>query len=131
MAAIVIGADLALPRFDVLAQAGRELTLTLTVLDAAGSPVADGAITKARAMIRPEVKSDQVLHVFSTETDPAMIEIDGPDLIITATPTETSLWQANWGSLIAWWDVEITDGAAVPHQISQPGLITLTPEVTR
>lgn len=131
MATTVIGAAQALPRIDVLAQAGRELTITITVLDADDDPVVEGAITAARAMVRPEVGSDQVLHVFADDDVPASIVIDGATLTITATSAETSLWQENWPKLTAWWDVEVSDAEDVAHQITQPGLITLTPEVTR
>lgn len=131
MATTVIGAAEALPRFDVLAQAGRELELTLTVLDGDGDPVAEGAITAARAQVRATPQSAQLLHVFASDDDPVSITIDGATLTITATPDETSLWQENWPTLTAWWDVEITDADDVAHQVTAPGVITLSPEVTR
>jgi hypothetical protein len=131
MATTVIGADVALPRFDVLAQAGRELTMTLTVKQADGTNAPDGSILHARAQIRPDPQSAQLLHIFADDDDPASIVISGAQLIITATSAETSLWQENWPTLTAWWDVEITDADGVPTQITAPGQITLTPEVTR
>jgi hypothetical protein len=130
-ATTVIGADKALPRFDVLAQAGRELELVLTVKDANGADVAEGTITAAVAQVRPDPLSAQLLHVFDSDADPASIVIDGATLTITATSRETSLWQANWPTLVAWWDIEITDAQDLPHQITAPGVITLNPEVTR
>lgn len=131
MTTTVIGAAQALPRYDVLAQAGRELELVLTVLDGDGVELVDGAIASARAQIRPTAQHEQLLHLFDSEDDPASITIDGATLTITATSAETSLWQEMWPTLIAWWDVEITDADGDPHQISAPGKITLNPEVTR
>lgn len=122
-----------LPRIDVLVQAGDPLTISVPVLSG-GTPVAATDLTHARAQIRPAPTSDLMLHVFSTEEDPPNIAITGTTagvLVITATSAETSDWQLTWPRLSAWWDIEVTDASAIPHQITVPGLITLNPEVTR
>jgi hypothetical protein len=136
MATVEIGT---LPsRIDLTVLAGNPMTLTVPVLDGAGSAVAAASLSSARAHVRPRTDSDQILHVFSTDNDPADAEITGTtaaSVVLTATSEVTSLWQVTWTGVapqtVVWWDLEVTDTDDIPHQITIPGTITLIHQVTR
>ncbi len=125
-------------RVNLTVLAGSPFTLTVPVLDGAGDAVAAADIASARAHVRAKVDSDQVLHIFSTENDPADAEITGTSeaaVVLTATAEVTSLWQDTWTgsapSTTVWWDLEVTDGDGETHQITTPGTIVLVHQVTR
>jgi len=137
MATLKISVSALPTRIDVTVLAGEPFELAVPVLDGAGDPVAAGGIASARAQVRPDVASGQVLHLFST-ADPATAEITGTtaaSVVLTASSDETSLWQEDWPGCaprtVVWWDLEVTDADGVAHQITSPGTITLVHQVTR
>lgn len=124
-------------RIDVRVLAGNPFSLTLPVLDDGGA-VDASSIVSARAHVRKTVGGQDILHVFSSEDDPADITIAGgaaATLELTATSDTTSLWQEQWPGeapeTVVWWDVEYVDDDEETHQIVAPGTITLVHQVTR
>lgn len=124
-------------RVDVEVLAGRPFSLALSILDAGGA-VAAADIASARAHVRTDVDGRDILHIFSTEDDPADAAISGGAsgvVTLTATSETTSLWQEQWPGTapetVAWWDLEITDDVGEVHQVTRPGTFTLIWQVTR
>jgi hypothetical protein len=126
-------------RWNITHLSGQRFEVTIPVLDGAASPVVLADLTSGRVHVRPSVDSDQILHEFNTEADPANAVLDevagSAVLIISATSAETTewvtLWPGNAGQAVVWWDVEVTDTTGEPHQLMRPGTITLVHEVTR
>jgi hypothetical protein len=125
-------------RVDLRVLAGSPFSVALAVLQADGEAMAASSITSARAHVRASVGGQDILHIFSTEDDPADASIGGGAtgaVTLTATSETTSLWQAQWPGqapeTVVWWDLEITDGDDETHQITAPGTLTLVWQVTR
>lgn len=134
-ASVVVELAQALPRFDVTCYAGRPFSVTISTVQGDGSPLPAGAVTSARAQIRPTVDSDQVLHSFDTADDPVDAVVADGELTFTATSEVTTSWgevfPGRAPASVCWWDIEITDADDVVWQMSEPGTFTVIHQVTR
>lgn len=126
-------------RIDIVHLAGAGFELNVPVLEADNTAMAYSAVAAARAQVRATIDGDEVLFVFATTNSPpdALIINSGGAAVVRleASSETTSEWQTLWpgsaGQARVWWDLEITDTEGHPHQITQPGLITLIHQVTR
>lgn len=122
-------------RIDLVVLAGEPFTLTVPVLDSDGVALVAVDLATARAQVRPDIDSDQVLHTFSTEDDVPDAAITNDGVVLTADSDTTSLWQQVWTGIapatVVWWDLEVTGADDVVHQVTAPGTITLYHQVTR
>ena len=126
-------------RWDVAHLSGQRFELRIPVLDATGSSPALADLTRARVHVRPFVDAPDILFIFDTEADPPNAELvedaGAVSVVATASAAEVSDWQITWpgqnGESVVWWDVEVVDTTGEPHQLTRPGTITLTHEVTR
>jgi len=134
-ASVVVSLAQALPRFDVTCYAGRPFSVSISTVQGDGSPLPAAAVASARAHIRPQIDSDQVLHSFDTADDPVDAVVTDGFLTFTATSEVTT----GWGELfpgrapasVCWWDIEITDADGEPWQMSEAGTFTVVHQVTR
>jgi hypothetical protein len=134
MTTTTLGNDL--PRIDIEARAGQELTVTIPVLQGDGTAVPYSQLASARVQVRASVHSTAVLHTWTTTgADPnaELVDVAGAGKVrLTATSAETAAWQSTWpSSLIAVWDLEVTDTTGDPHRITDLSYIRLDPTITR
>jgi hypothetical protein len=124
-------------RIDVRQLAGRPLGFRVPVLQADGTAMESGDVVSARAQVRPQIGSAEILYTFDTTDEGAeLVDIAGACWVrLTATSERTTEWQLLWPGrapeTVVWWDLEITDGDGETHQITEPGKITLIHQVTR
>jgi hypothetical protein len=121
----------ALPRIDIRVRAGQALEVTIPVLDGDGDPAPAASFTAARAQVRAGIDG-AVLHTFSTASGGAAITgASAAVVVLSATSEQTAEWATEWSTLTTWWDLEITDADDAAHQLTAPGLLTVTRQVTR
>jgi hypothetical protein len=119
-----------LPRIDIAVRAGQALEFSVPVLDSAGLVVPAAGIASARAQVREGLSGGTLLHEFSTESGGATVSTDGL-VVLTATAEQTAAWSATWPAAGAWWDLEVTDVADQPHQITAPSQLTVRRRITQ
>jgi hypothetical protein len=133
-------------RIDVEVNAGDLFDLYVPILDANLDPVeildADTYLWAAHATVRRNALSTAVLHDWSStaETPTARIVAGNPaEVRLIATPTQTALWQTQWPSLHAGWDLDLVepqqlsgdiDQAPTPIRIAH-GRFTVVPQFAR
>jgi hypothetical protein len=122
----------ALPVIEVVCYAGQPLTMTVPILGASGSPISDAGLVEARAQVRTRWESDEVLYRW--EAGEGNITITGGAaavVTLTATSTETALWQEQWPKLAVVWDLEVIDTLAETRRLCALSPFTLLPNVTQ
>ncbi len=124
-------------RIDLTILAGRPFGFRVPVLQADGTGMDFADVASARAQVRQSVGDDQVLYTFATGEEGAeLVDVGGLATVrLFADSERTTEWQLLWPGkapeTVVWWDLEITDADDQPHQITEPGKITLVHQVTR
>lgn len=107
-------------RVDLVFNAGEDVDVELSVVDADGDPL---TATSAEAMIRQDPDGD-VLHTWSAAEGNITVGVGSVVLVVTAA--DTTAWLAAWGD--AEWDLEVTAGGKVKRVAE--GSVRVTPSRT-
>lgn len=126
----------AIPRVRVEVVPGEALSLTLPILNGAGSPVtvANVGSWSVLAQLRTQPSSATVLHTFTTDA-PANASVSSGAagaVTLTATAAATAAWQEAWTSSppAAVGDLFVTDDSGVPRCLADL-VFSLLPRATR
>lgn len=111
-------------RVDLVFNAGEDVNVELSVVDATGAAL---AITSAEAMIRSHPDDTIPLHTWTSTGPGANATVGSGSVVLITTRAQTTAWLAAWGD--AEWDLEVTTPDGKVKRVAE-GQVRVTPSRT-
>jgi hypothetical protein len=120
-----------LPAVQLDVKCGAPLDAVVPVLFDDGSPTPALAISSARAQIRVQPASADILHEWTTAGSTPNAEIVAGGIRLLASAAETLAWQTEWPTPAPMWDLVVVDIAGIPIPLMRPSNVRLHAVLTR